>query len=367
VGEAYTTVIEPDGFWNQVTKPPRGFVFVYGDVHTPQVEVMLRDAAWGLHNMRFQLLYFDILYGKIVLHVGLQYEPLMENNIEIVYNNELLILVPVAKWDRGLLHSIPILHGYAVVHENGSIEFVSAEQALRDSRLKDIPILPEVIARQWVEIRRYYVGFVNYYLYQNTYVIRDVGTDSQPYLSLDRENRTWRVFVAKPPGTFSAKYIMYVSIDELKPRMLVYELPEPMIGISKVKSYVKQAYPMYDWSQLRIEEPVPLATNSTLCWKVSVVTNDYRGLVLVALVDAKTCRVTAIEVSKWDFTRFESTTPEVLLKQVVGVAEERKGLSVEDRIKQLEQLIQQMRELLNKLEKELVELKKQVRREQSKA
>jgi len=58
---------------------------------------------------------------------------------------------------------------------------------------------------------------------------------------------------------------MYVSIDELKPRMLVYELPEPMIGISKVKSYVKQAYPMYDWSQLRIEEPVPLATNSTLC------------------------------------------------------------------------------------------------------
>jgi len=88
--------------------------------------------------------------------------------------------------------------------------------------------------------------------------------------------------------------------------------------------------------------------------------------VLVALVDTKTCRVTAIEVSKWDFTRFKSTTPEVLLKQVVGVAKERKGLSVEDRIKQLEQLIQQMRELLNKLEKELVELKKQVRREQSK-
>ncbi len=361
----YNWIIEPNGFWNQVTKSPKGFVFVYGDVYPPQVEVMLRDVAWGLHNMRFQLLYFDTLYREIVLHVGLQYKPLMENNIEIVYNNELLILVPVAKWDRGFLHSIPILHGYAVVHEDGSIEFVSAEQALRDPRFRDIPILPEAIARQWAEIRRYYVGFLNYYLYQNTYVIRDVGTNPQPYLSLDRENKTWWIFVAEPPGTFSAKYIMYVSTDELKPRILVYELPEPMIGISKVESYIKQAYPMYDWSQLRIEEPIPLVVNNTLYWKVSVVTNDFRGLVLIALVNARTSQVTAIEASKWDFTKLGSITPEALLKQVVRVTEERKGLSIEDRIKQLEQLIQQMRELLNNLEKELEELKKQVSQEQT--
>jgi hypothetical protein len=160
---------------------------------------------------------------------------------------------------------------------------------------------------------------------------------------------------------------MYVSTDELKPRILVYELPELMIGISKIESYIKQAYPMYDWSQLRIEEPIPLIVNNTLYWKVSVVTSDSRGLVLIALVNARISQVTAIEVSKWDFTKLGSITPEALLKQVVGVTEERKGLSIEDRIKQLEQLIQQMRELLNNLEKELEELEKQVSQEQSKS
>jgi len=106
------------------------------------VEVVQRDVAWGLHNTRFCWLFFDNLYRQIVLRVGLQYEPLMEDNIKLAYDGELLILIPVKTWDRGLLHSVPLLHGYAVVHEDGMIEFVGTKDALKDPRFKDVPRSP---------------------------------------------------------------------------------------------------------------------------------------------------------------------------------------------------------------------------------
>jgi len=361
----YNWVIEPQGFWNEVTKPPKGFIFVYGDVFPPQVEIIQRDIAWGLHNARFYGLFFDTLYRQIVLRVGIQYKPLLENNIEVVYNGELLILVPVQGWRRGLLYSVPVLHGYAVVHENGSIEFVRAEDALRDPRFRSIPVVPEVIARQWAELRRYHVGFVDFYFYRNTYAIRDVGTNPQPYLSVDRD-RMWWVFVAEPPGeAYSAKYIMYVDPLSLEPAIYIYTLPTPMIGISKVESYIKQHFPMYDWSQFTVEEPTPLLINNTLYWKVSVVTRDYRGLVLVALVNAKTGTVTSIDVTKWGFQVKGVLTADTLLTLVTKQAPaEEVSESIEARIKHLEQLIQQLRDVLNQLEKELSELKKQLGQQQ---
>jgi hypothetical protein len=361
----YNWVVEPQGFWNEVTKPPRGFIFVYGDTYPPQVEVILRDTVWGLHNARFYALFFDTLYRQIVLRVGLYYKPIMENNIEIVYNNELLILVPVMKWDRGLLHSIPIIHGYAVIHEDGSIEFVDAEKALVDPRFRGLPVVPEVIAREWVELRRFYVGFIDFYLYRNTYTIRDIGTNPQPYLSIDKDNKIWWVFVAEPPGeAYSAKYIMYVDPSNLRPSIYIYTLPTPMIGISRVESYIKQHYPMFDWSQLVVEEPTPILINDTLYWKVTVITKDFRGLVLVALVNAKTGTVTSIDVTKWDTQTKGNLTADTMLqvisKPTPTKTEEETKLSIEDRIKQLEQLIQQIKDTLNQLEKELNELKRQL-------
>jgi len=359
----YNWVIEPQGLWNELTKPSKGFIFVYGDVYPPQVEVVQRDVAWGLHNTRFCWLFFDNLYRQIVLRVGLQYEPLMEDSIKLAYDGELLILIPVKAWDRGLLHSVPLLHGYAVVHEDGMIEFVGAKDALKDPRFKDVPVVPEAIARAWVEIRRYHVGFVDFYLYRNTYVIRDVGTNPQPYLSLNKDGRTAWVFVAEPPGeAYSAKYIMYVDPRELRPVVYAYTLPTPMIGISRVESYVKQYNPMFDWSQLAVEEPTPLLVNDTLYWKVAVVTNDFRGLVLVALVNAKTGTVTSIDVTKWDFRSRGNVTADHLLQLVAGPSSaiETGKTTLEDRIKRLEQLIQRMRGELEELEKELEELKRQL-------
>jgi hypothetical protein len=148
---------------------------------------------------------------------------------------------------------------------------------------------------------------------------------------------------------------------DVRPAVHTYTLPTPMIGISRVESYVKQYHPMFDWSQLVIEEPTPLLVNDTLYWKVAVVTNDFRGLVLVALVNARTGTVTSIDVTKWDFRSRGNVTADHMLQLIAGPSAIETGrASLEDRIKRLEQLIQRMRGELEELEKELEELKRQL-------
>ena len=117
-----------------------------------------------------------------MISCGLQYKPLLEDNIEILYHGRIYILVPLETWRRGLLYSLPVLAGYAVVGENGDITCIPADRLRESPLMKGLPLLPEKIARDWVETYRYSVGFIAFYFYHNTYVIRDVGTNPQPYL-----------------------------------------------------------------------------------------------------------------------------------------------------------------------------------------
>jgi hypothetical protein len=56
------------------------------------------------------------------------------------------------------------------------------------------------------------VGFLEYYIFQRTFMIRDVGENPQPYLTIDGNGNSWWVFVAEPSGdVYSAKYILYLT------------------------------------------------------------------------------------------------------------------------------------------------------------
>jgi len=292
----YNWLIEPEGLWNRLTKTPIGAVFVYGDAYPPRVVVLERRLRWGLRNARLGPLYVDTLERRVILASGLRYEPVMEDNMEVVRGGRLYVVIPLLSWRRGLLYSLPVLHGYAVVGEDGSIRVVEGPGLLGDPVLQGLPLLPERAARSWAEAYRYHVGLVDYYLYHNTYVIRDVGTNPQPYLERGPGGRLYWVFVAEPPGeTHSAKYILYVDAGAGEPRLLVYELPRPAIGVSMAASYVKQAHPTYDWSQLALEEPIPTLLRGRLYWKITVTTRDHRGLVSVDLLDASTGEVSSFQ------------------------------------------------------------------------
>ncbi len=292
----YNWIIEPEGFWNEISKGPRGVVFVDAGIYPPHVEIVYRNMTWGLHNIRLMPGYVDGLYRGAQLVAGLDKKLLLEDNVEVVWNKHVYILIPAVTWITGLDYSLPTLAGYVVVDENGSMEWLDVDKVRRDPRFQGVPLLPEVVAREWVEAYKWIYGIGNVLIYRNTFQIRDVGTNPQPYLVLDDKGHLWWVFVAEPPGeTYSAKYIFYVNTSDIDPHIYVYELPEPMIGVSKVEAYVKQRYPTYDWGQLSIEEPIPTIINNTLYWKVSVTTSDGRGLVTVCLVNAKTGEADCIQ------------------------------------------------------------------------
>ena len=351
----YNWVIEPEGLWNELTRKPLGVVFVYGDVYPPQVVLVKKKLAWGLHNKRFLLLLVDTLERHIVLSCGLRYKPLLEDNMEILYRGHVYILVPLESWDRGLLYSVPVLAGYAVVDESGGIKCIPVTQVKSFPVLESLPLLPEKIARAWAETYRYHAGFTGFYFYHNTYVIRDVGTNPQPYLEQDTRGRQYWVFVAEPAGrTYSAKYIIYVPAGYTgRPRLWLYQLPRPVIGVSKVSSYVKQAHPVFDWSQLSIQEPMPTILNTTLYWKVTVTTKDYRGLVSIDVVNAATGEVESIQPTG------RITYLDAMKQLLAGRAKPGKK-SIIERINELEKRIDQVTKQLEEMKKELEELKKQL-------
>ncbi len=344
----YNWIIEPEGIWNQLTREPAGVVLVYGDSYPPNVTIVERRLAW-LHNIRFNGLYFDSLLLRIIAASGFALRPILEDNMEVLKNGRVYILVPLVGWERGLLASIPVLRGYAVVDEDGSIRVIDPSVVARE--FPWVPLLPEVVAREWVEVLRYKPGFIEVYLYHNTFVVRDVGTNPQPYLTLDDEGRQWWVFVAEPPGeTYSAKYVLYVAAGDLEPRVLVYRLPRPVIGVSKVASYVKQAHPAFDWDQFRVEEPIPAVINGRLYWKVTVVTRDYRGLVAVDLVDAETGQVYSLQPKR--HASYLDVMSLLIEEKPVGPEE-----SLYKRIEELEEKLKAIREELDRVLEELEAIK----------
>ncbi len=295
----YNWIIEPEGFWNRITRNPVGVVLVNGSIYPPEVLVVKHNLHWGLHRYYLTPLYLDTLWREIKLKAGLSTWVMMECNVEVLYKGVPYILIPLATWEVGPITTLPVPFGYAVVFPNGSINVVSLRQAAGNPLFHGVPLVPDVIAREWVEAYRYFTGIWNVMLYHNTYTIRDVGTNPQPYLMSDSSGHLYWVFIAEPPGaTYSAKYIFYVNASDPRPHVMIYELPKPVLGISKIASLIKQAHPTYDWGEFNVEEPMPIILNGTLYWKVTVITKDGRGLVSIDLVNTQSNEVSSLTPNK---------------------------------------------------------------------
>ena len=353
----YNWVIEPEGLWNQLTKKPLGVVLVYGDAYPPAVRLHLEPLAWGLHVKRLSLAppCIDTLERRVVLAAGPSLEPVMEDNAEVVYRGHAYIVIPLLEWRQSLLYSIPVPAAYAVVAPNGSIRVLSPAEAARSPVTRLLPLLPEKAARYWAEALRYQRGLIAVLFYHNTFRIPDVGSNPQPYLLIGPHGRQYWVFVAEPAGeTHSARYIIYTPADAAQPVLMLYTLPRPVIGVSKIESYVMQAHPNYDWSRLTVEEPMPTILNGSLYWKVDITTKDHRGLVAVDLVDAATGQVTSLRPEP----RITSLDA---LNALQGLGGRRAAAKTPaEKIAEIEKKIAEVARQLAEIQRELRELERQL-------
>jgi len=359
----YNWIIEPEGFINALTKKPLGVVFIDGDRYPPRVSVVNRTLKYSLSKLYFKGFYFDSLERQAMLH-SMGGKALLHENVEVLYHGKIYVIIPVVRWVRGAVWNLEVPWKYLVFAENGSVREVSFEKALGDPLFHGVPLLPEETAREWARVYAYSVGFTAYYLQHNSYAIRDVGENRQPYLTVTSNGSLYWVFVVEPMGnTYSVKYVIYVPAGTYKPSISIYQPNTTMIGVSKVVSYVKSAHPNYDWNSLKVVEPIPTVIDGRIYWTVKIITNDYRGLVSVDLVDASTSKVLSVKVSSQ-----ETMTGEQILREwILGGASHPTApggnntvTSIIKEIKMLKKEINSTIQKLNDLYKKLDELESMI-------
>ncbi len=349
-------LVEPEGGVNSFFMRPLGAILFDGSDYPFNNTFIKHELVWGLHNMRFTPLYIDSLSRHIKL--GCMWcKPLYSDIVIAPLRGRLYVLIPLEGWETGPDTSIPYLAAYAVVSEDGEVRVVPKDRLWDDPvmgealRTYRIPVVPETVAREWVEAMRWAPGVIATAVMHATFEIRDVGANPQPYLVFDDDGNLWWLFVAEPSGeSYAVKYLIYVNASSPEPDIRIYEPREQLIGPSRIANYVMKAHPTFDWSLFELAEPIPIIVNGTLYWKVTIITSDGRGVVSIDLVDARTGTVNSIPVK-------EGLTAEEFLREVYGVANQTGGAggSVLDQIRQLKQRVQ---ELINELQAILEELER---------
>ncbi len=330
----YNWVIEPEGLLNSLTREPRGAVFVYGDVYPPEVKIVEQRLVWGLHNYKLTPLFADSLALELIFKGAFAKEVIWEDVADVFYEGKILQIIPVVDYEQVFPGALPVVKGFYIVYPNGKVDFIKPEEVGK----YNVPALPEKVARQWIEALRFKDWFQALF-FHNTFIIRDVGDNPQPYLLVDKKGGIWWVFVAEPPGrTYSAYMMLLVNASSTKPVVYVYKFQKPEIGVSKVKSYVMKAHPNWAWDQLLVQEPMPSYINNTLMWKVAVTTKDSRGLISVEFLNATSGTVKSIQIKG-------KIRAEDLLKMLTKEEVKTKRLSVEEIIKKIEKIKRELNEL----------------------
>ncbi len=330
----YNWVIEPEGFLNSLTREPLGAVFVYGDVYPPEVNIVKQKLAWGLHNYKLTPLFADNLALELVFRGAFAKELVLDDVADVLYKGKILQIVPLVNYEPAFPGALPTVEGFYVVYPSGKIRLVKPNEVLK----YNVPALPEKVARQWVEALRF-KDWVQALFFHNTFIIRDVGDNPQPYLLLDENGNLWWAFVAEPPGkTYSAYMLLLLNASSTKPVIYVYKFKRPEIGISKVKSYVMKAHPNWAWDQLLVQEPMPSYINKTLMWKVDVTTKDSRGLVSVEFLNATSGTVKSLPIKG-------KVRAEDLLKLIASRKVETTKVNINDIIKKIEKIKKELEEL----------------------
>ncbi len=362
----YNWIIEPEGTWNELFREAYGAVFINGSSYPPKIKFVNSTLYWSIHRKRLTPLFINTLYREIKVR-ALSCKPLFEDNVEVLVDGKIYILIPLVTWVRDAIVTIPVLYGYAVVYPSGRIDIVGASN-LRNNPITmkafyeyKVPILPEVIARQWIELYRWSPGFINVAFYHQTFVIRDIGSNPQPYLVFDENGHLYWLFVVEPSGeSYAIKHIIYVDAESIEPKILVYTPKTQWIGASRIASYIQKAHPRYDWERFQLAEPIPLIINNTLYWKITIITSDGRGVISIDLVDAQTGNVYSIPVE----TQLSLETFKLFIKTLSGqIANETQALTPTTSQQEIQRIKKRIIDIINELQKllkEIEELEKQI-------
>ncbi|ASJ06015.1 hypothetical protein [Thermococcus pacificus] len=308
--------IVPDGAWNAIRLKDRGVLFVdmgttQAKMHRIEEELQVGPAMQVFDNLEWAL------YKK-------HYLVDLDLPRALYHNGRLYIVVPYISYSFRVFYTVPRWGGVFIVDEEGNVEDLSPEEALRDERLRDFPLFPEALVREVVEAQNYwkenpFSNIKNLWLHhENQIELIDVSGQGnrQPFLVVANDGRKYWMTAVEPYGKAHGLAAIYL-MDARTGEMSQVKFEVPLTGPVKAIDYVKKALPTFDWSQFMAVEPIPVFLEGTLWWRVAIIPRSGSGVAKIAFVNAESKEVKIFEN--------EREVREFLLKGEVVQAEEITG------------------------------------------
>lgn len=319
IGEDLSWVypLTPDGLIITFTRKNKGIMYVNATTQEKNAAMVWQDLATGEGMQLTDNLWWNVYRHRYFVHT--------EKPFYVTDGQEIYTVVPAISYSYhfgyGVPYSVPHFAGVFLVKADGSIAFLTPQQAAGHPLLSGNRLFPEGLARTYVNAYQYHLGVINkLFLHQDQIQIQDVELEGgemesevnkQPFLMHTAEGLKW--FISAEPYGESHGIFKIFLVDAVTGNIGLYELPatETLTGPVRAMDYVRRANPVVDWSRFALVEPLPLVREDILYWKVAVIPQDAAGIAYQAFVDSRTNAVLAAETDAEvaAFTRGEALPP----------------------------------------------------------
>lgn len=335
--------IVPEPGFNYFTKKMVGYIAVWGDSFTPRREKIDATFTYGIDH------FHDIRWAAYI-KAGLWGYKLSLEDAYIVRSGETYWLaIPVVGWRISAIYALPTVKGVLLASQDGDVEFLPADKAAEDPRLQGVPLVPESLARWYVEKLNYRRGIINALTYhRDMFQLKDPSVyNRQPWLLRDTEGNLWWVFAAEPWGKGGGVNRIFL-VDARSPGIKVYEYRTPgdmlLIGPVRAVEQARAALPEYDWERFEAEEPIPFTLNGKLYWRVAIIPSEASTIDKLIIVNAETGETYIVE-NDATLARFLASgqpqpVPQTPLEKIKELQRR-----IQEEIDRLQQLLQELKEL----------------------
>jgi hypothetical protein len=228
-----------------------------------------------------------------------------------------------------------------IVHQNGTIEDLSTEEAVESSYLKGNRIHPKEIVRFYAHAYAYRSGLLNkWFLHENQTEVVSLPGDEDVFHVPTNEGFK-QLVVAEPYGrSYGIFKIFMFDATTGRRELIEYDASTQLTGPVAAADYIKKEFPTYDWNIFSLSEPRPITIAGDLYWLLSIVPRDAAGIASTVLLNTRTNAVVNIK-SESDLRSFiqAGTPPPEVNKTDSRIEAERK-------IEEIERLLQDLKKLL---------------------
>lgn len=287
---------EPNGPWNSMVNNQDGIMVIQPD---GSAEIVSQEFKRGEGMALYRNVGWQLKREKFFAHHTNQYY--------VLDGEELLGIVPYISYRFSFPVMVPQWGGVLVVHPDGEIENLSAEEAVQDDRFEGERLYPEQLARKVGDVWKYRNGYWNtWFAHEDEAQIPQISppeeqnapadqpaalqgtsTNQMPFLIPTEEGPQW-FLAAEPYGrSFSMYQGIYVDGHSGEVNYFKPDTGSALIGVNKALDYAQATFPNYQWGQNAvILEPRPVVKDKTLYWMATITNADKAGVNQTVMVNA---------------------------------------------------------------------------------